>query len=139
MTSVFLLWHSYELNECDETKLIGVYSTRRSAERAVEHLRLQPGFCDRPDDFTIDEYELDRDHWTEGFVTLKTILVPHQPPPGVTAAEAQVLRGGLYRISPSTEESSAWRFQPGEVVRCRPASDDDPTPLAYESVSLDPS
>ena len=137
MTSVFVLQHSYELNDCEETKLIGVYSTRTSAELAIERLRLQRGFCDRPDDFTIDEYELDRDHWTEGFVSLQWILIPHDHLAGVTAAQAELLPGGLYRISPSTDGSSAWRFQPGEIVRCRPASDDDPTPLAYESVSLD--
>jgi hypothetical protein len=28
---------------------------------------LQPGFRDHPDDFAFDAYELDVDHWKEGF------------------------------------------------------------------------
>ena len=55
----------------EDPKLIGVYSSRASAEKAVERLRLRPGFRDRPEGFTIDLYRLDEDHWTEGFVTIR--------------------------------------------------------------------
>ena len=65
--AVFVLQHSYELDWCDETKFIGVYRTRESAEAAIARLRLEPGFQTRPDDFSIDRYELDQDHWVEGF------------------------------------------------------------------------
>lgn len=67
--TVYVLQHSYELDGCDETKLIGVYSLPASAEGAKERLRLQPGFRDRPDDFALDAYELDIDNWKEGFTT----------------------------------------------------------------------
>jgi len=47
----------------------------------VARLSLQPGFCGHPyvvdpqkdvdeQGFHIDRYELDKDHWTEGFVTM---------------------------------------------------------------------
>ena len=60
---------------------IGVYRTRSHAEEAVKRLSLQPGFSKHPyvvdfdkydDDqgFHISEYPLDKDHWTEGFVTM---------------------------------------------------------------------
>ncbi|WP_310486487.1 hypothetical protein [Chamaesiphon sp. VAR_69_metabat_338] len=68
--TVFLLQHSYERDDCDETKTIGIYSSRSQAEAAIVRLSQQPGFCERPDDFWIDEYELDRDNWCEGFATI---------------------------------------------------------------------
>ena len=71
MTSVYLLWHEYEIEpKRDETKLLGVYSSRELAEDARGRLMEQPGFRDHPNDFEIAEYELNRDHWTEGFITV---------------------------------------------------------------------
>ena len=71
MKSVFVLQHSYEMSEAgeEETKFIGVYSSMDKAQSAVKRLSLQPGFKDFPDYFHIDEYEIDQDNWTEGFVT----------------------------------------------------------------------
>jgi len=67
--TVYVLQHSYELDGCDETKVIGVYSSPATAEGAQQRLRLQPGFSDHPDAFALDAYELDVDHWKEGFTT----------------------------------------------------------------------
>lgn len=67
--TVFVLQHSHELDGCDETKFIGVYSSLSSAEEAKQRLRLQPGFKNYPDDFSVDAYELDVDHWKEGFIS----------------------------------------------------------------------
>jgi len=72
MKSVFVLQHTYELDGCDEIKFIGVYSTKREAENAIERLSKQNGFKDRIEGFTIDEYEINKDYWTEGFVTMYT-------------------------------------------------------------------
>ena len=66
MENVFLLWH---INESDEgEKLIGVYRTESDARFAIERVRPKPGFSACPDGFQISSYELNRDHWTEGFV-----------------------------------------------------------------------
>lgn len=82
MHSVFILEHLNILPSGEEcVKFIGVYRTRDAAIAAVERLRLQPGFCKYPrivdndtvEDargFQIGEHELDKDHWTEGFVTM---------------------------------------------------------------------
>jgi hypothetical protein len=70
MKTVFILQHSYEKGLCDETKMIGAYSSRNEAENAIARLSLQPGFNEKPECFCIDEYELDMDHWTEGYVTV---------------------------------------------------------------------
>ncbi len=67
--AVYVLQHSYALDGCDETKFIGAYSSPEAANRAQQRLRMQPGFMDHPDKFSLDAYELDVDHWTEGFVT----------------------------------------------------------------------
>jgi hypothetical protein len=68
---VYLLWHSYETDVgADETKLIGVYSTSELAQAAQKRAATLPGFCDRPNAFEISAYELDKDDWREGYVTL---------------------------------------------------------------------
>jgi hypothetical protein len=72
MTSVFIVQHSYQLNDNDfseESKLIGVYSAMSNAEGAVKRLKKQPGFDQLPDYFTIDKYNLDEDNWIDGFST----------------------------------------------------------------------
>ena len=63
--SVFLLWHRHEGDE--EGKLLGVYSSAASAQRRRDHAKSLPGFRLFPEDFVIDEYEMDQDQWTEGF------------------------------------------------------------------------
>ncbi len=81
MKTVFVLHHLHVFpTGAEDTKLIGTYSSRATAIAAIERLKIQPGFCDYPhlidpltDDeesgFYLDEYELDKDHWSEGFVT----------------------------------------------------------------------
>ncbi|MEZ5961606.1 MAG: hypothetical protein R3C30_14460 [Hyphomonadaceae bacterium] len=69
-TTVFLLWHSREIREGEsDDKLVGVYSTRAQAEAAIARKVAFEGFRDFPNGFLIDPYELDRDAWSEGFVS----------------------------------------------------------------------
>jgi len=72
--TVYILQHSYEVGDdgqYDETKLIGVYSTREKAEQVIERYRMLPGFRDYPIGcFHIAKYEIDKDHWSEGFIKL---------------------------------------------------------------------
>jgi homoserine kinase type II len=71
MDRVFVLQHVARENTSEEdVKFIGVYSTRESAEAAVQRLLDKPGFRDDSEGFHIDEYSLDEDHWPEGFVTV---------------------------------------------------------------------
>lgn len=63
---VYLVWHEHE----DDGKLIGVFSNREIAERAVAAFLEKPGFKDFPEGFTIDEYQVDKPYWEEGFVTI---------------------------------------------------------------------
>ena len=82
MKTVFVIQHLHVLDgEKEDVKFIGVYRSLESAHAAIERLRGQPGFCEHPrvvdpltdDDesgFYIGEYELDKDHWPEGFVTV---------------------------------------------------------------------
>ena len=66
--TVFVLQHARPKEDGDDdVKLIGVYSSQAAAQAAIARLRKQPGFSEYPDDFHLDPYELDMDHWTEGF------------------------------------------------------------------------
>jgi hypothetical protein len=69
--TVFVVQHVHEIGTgAEDVKFIGVYSSRALAAAAVERLGAQPGFRDTPDGFHIDAYDMDADHWTEGFVSL---------------------------------------------------------------------
>ncbi len=71
MKSVWLVWHIHQVSKTNkDEKLIGVYKTEADAKAAIERLHGKPGFRDRPDGFWIDAYELNMDHWTEGYVTI---------------------------------------------------------------------
>lgn len=81
MTSVFVLQHLHHLPSGEDSVfLIGIYQTETAARSAVSRLSTKPGFCKHPnlvdpenidndEGFHVDRYELDQDHWTEGFVT----------------------------------------------------------------------
>ena len=73
MTSVYVLHHVVrEFEDNEDAKLIGVYVTEDDARQAIERLVDQPGFRDHPGGFQFESYELNKDHWTEGFVTVVT-------------------------------------------------------------------
>jgi hypothetical protein len=61
--------HVHEGGE-EDIKLIGAYSSEATAKQAIERLKLQPGFCEVPEGFTIGPYRLDEDNWAEGYVTM---------------------------------------------------------------------
>ncbi len=68
---IFVVQHLHVHEDGEEdVKFIGVYSSREVAEGAVDRLKLQPGFCDTPDGFSIDLYRLDEDNWTDGYATI---------------------------------------------------------------------
>jgi len=81
MQSVFVLRHLHILPSGEEdVKLIGVYRSLEAARSAADRLRIQPGFREHPQivdpqedtdeqGFHIGEYRLDKDHWSEGYVT----------------------------------------------------------------------
>jgi hypothetical protein len=73
VTKVYVLQHVHTLeDEEEDVKLIGVYSSRENAQAAIERLSQVPGFSDALGGFHIDEYQLDKDQWVEGYSTLAT-------------------------------------------------------------------
>lgn len=69
-TTVYVLWHSRPLEDDDvetDDKLLGIYSSRERAMSRIERAKMQPGFRDYPEGFLVDECEVDRDGWPEGF------------------------------------------------------------------------
>jgi hypothetical protein len=68
---VWVVWHIDDDAadwEEEREKLIGVYSTEPLARAAIERLRDKPGFRDFPERWRVDEFRLDKDLWTQGFV-----------------------------------------------------------------------
>ena len=47
--------------------MLGIYSTREEAEKAINFLSDKPGFRDSLDDFLIDEYEVNKICCSSGF------------------------------------------------------------------------
>ena len=71
---LYSLHHVHEFGDGDEdVKLIGIYSSKENAEAAIERVRNQPGFREHPGGFQISRCILDKDYWTEGFVTEKQL------------------------------------------------------------------
>ncbi len=75
---VYLLWHSHELEDDfgihDEVKLIGVFSSENKANEVIENMKNLEGFKDYPlDCFYVEETEVDKSSWTEGFVIARWI------------------------------------------------------------------
>ena len=79
LASVFVVQHVRSESDSEDTKMIGVYSSREEAEAAVERKRKFSGFSDFPrivdpmvdkeeSGFYISEMILNHDYWSEGFV-----------------------------------------------------------------------
>lgn len=72
MKEVFLLWHTHidnRLENGEDFKLIGVYSSIKNAEEAINRTSKLEGFKNNLDGFEISAYKLDSDNWTSGFIT----------------------------------------------------------------------
>jgi hypothetical protein len=71
VTKAFIVQHVHTREDgTEDVKLIGVYSSHEQAQAAVTRMRRLPGFADAVDGFFIDEYQVDQDHWGEGYVTV---------------------------------------------------------------------
>ena len=70
--TVYLLWHT---DSYGDEKLIGVYTTRSDASLGLGRVKDKPGFSEGGE-FEIAEYELNKDHWTDGFVRQEGFSLP---------------------------------------------------------------
>jgi hypothetical protein len=121
MQTVFVVQHSYEDGEHEETKFIGVYASVADAEEAIARMRELPGFRHHRHGFTIDACVVGQDHWTEGFVSLVTIMVPvaDTTMQAWRPMEAEVLPDDQYLIVSGNHDGvERLTFNIGQVVRC---------------------
>ena len=73
MAAVFVVQHVREDPEgCEDVKFIGAYSTFERAQQSVEDHKELPGFSNYAGGFSIQQYEVDADHWTEGFMDARS-------------------------------------------------------------------
>jgi hypothetical protein len=69
MNTAHLLWHVRADDRYKEdAKLIGAYSSSEAAAAAIDRVKDQPGFVDDVAGFEVSAYEIDKDHWAEGFI-----------------------------------------------------------------------
>jgi hypothetical protein len=91
---VFVLMHAHELTpDLEDIKLIGVYSTEVKAYSALKRAESLQGFSDTREGFHVQAYELDKDHWLEGFVT----QLPRARPAKVGLGTKSRSRGSVAR------------------------------------------
>jgi RHS repeat-associated protein len=62
--NVYLLWHT---DSSGDEKLLGVYKKSADARSAISRMKKKPGFSDKGGAFEIARYELNKDHWADGF------------------------------------------------------------------------
>lgn len=83
MQTVYVLQHVHTIDEdTKDIKMIGVYSTEALAQAALTRVSVQPGFRDAVEGFSIDAYPIDKDHWTEGYVSWSDAQDENAPEPG---------------------------------------------------------
>ena len=126
MTTVFLLYHVHDGDDFDDdTKLIGAYSSKANAEAAKQRLADQPGFRELPAGFNIVSAVLDKDHWTEGFVTVTRVNMPldNEAEESWTMVVVQDLHDGRFEVRGPMPEGQCWRFPPGSIVQCETGSE----------------
>jgi hypothetical protein len=97
MKTAFILQHSYELEGEEETKFIGVYSSEEEANSAIERLKEKPGFVNWQECFSIGEYHINQDHWTEGFSTMTSVQIMLTDQSWSTVS-AEIIDKGIFKI-----------------------------------------
>jgi hypothetical protein len=123
MNSVFILHHSYDLEGHEQTKLIGIYSSKEQATLAVDRLKDKNGFKYLPDAFEITEYELNKDHWTDGFATMTAIRVKNKNNSWMTV-QAECLPNNTYQIVELYDADQLGEFKHLDIVECEERDDD---------------
>lgn len=72
LDSVFVLNHTYGSDEEEDEnwKQLGVYSSLKEVELAIQRFARQPGFRENKEGFVINKYLLNSDNngWEEGFL-----------------------------------------------------------------------
>lgn len=67
---VYIVHHTHEVgDDVQDVKVIGIYSKKEIAQAAIDRSAELPGFRESVGGFSIDEYLIDQDNWTEGFVS----------------------------------------------------------------------
>jgi hypothetical protein len=117
MTTVFVVQHAHEIDDQSDVKLIGVYSSEPRAREAIERFSATPGFC--AGQFTIDSYDLDVDHWNEGFVSLTTLYVQLEDE-GTDVwrpVQAVIIDDNRYRLLGPMPPDERWSIPPNSIVQ----------------------
>ena len=70
MNHVYILWHTHEFDDgTEDSKLLGVYSSELIAQERIAQYSKLPGFKEQLNGFEIVKYQIDLNHWKDGFIT----------------------------------------------------------------------
>lgn len=120
---MFLLWHGDDVDPGPpERLLLGVYSTEEKAQDRIVRSLTVSGFEDFSEAFQITEYELDKDHWIDGFSVLENVNIEVLED-GLRVwkpVQAVVLASGLHRLLTDASDGQDWILPSGSTVRCEP-------------------
>ncbi len=68
MQTVYLVqYENVEGDYIEEMRIIGIYSSEKLAQEAIERAKKLSGFCDYLEGFQVTKYILDYDQWIVGF------------------------------------------------------------------------
>ena len=68
MKTVYFVQHeNIEDDYIEEPRVIGIYTSEKLAQEAIERARNLSGYEDYPEGFQITKYILDNDQWDFGF------------------------------------------------------------------------
>lgn len=68
LKSLFYVSHTYTVDtNMDDERILGVFTNSNLVKQIIEKMKEQPGFRDYPENFIIDEIELNQLLWTSGF------------------------------------------------------------------------
>lgn len=120
MEYVYVLHHSYELDGHEETKLIGIYSTRQKAKKTAKELSVQPGFNLYPDCFVINKHKIDKDNWTEGFKISYNICVSssNKNSDNIDYVIADFVKDDIFRVFMDFDKQEI-SLKAGQLIRCK--------------------
>ncbi|MCW7471695.1 DUF7336 domain-containing protein [Leptospira kanakyensis] len=117
MKFIYILNHSYIVDDIEETKFLGAYSSKEKAQNAIKRFILLPGFKDRPNDFHLDEHEIDQDQWQEGFLTIENIYTKDIDGNWIIVT-SEALGNGYFKIVEKNKNDRLGLFKAGDIVKC---------------------
>lgn len=74
---LYIVCHMYEINEHEEARMIGIFSSVNKANEVIKKHKKLPGFKEYPDGFIVDTCKMEEEDWESGFIISRGIGIPY--------------------------------------------------------------